>query len=41
RDSPSPIHKYFKRSNSKWSLLSFLKESVEEPFHLKIDSYLK
>jgi hypothetical protein len=35
------VHDYFKRNSAHWSILDFLNNSTEEPFKLKIDSYLK
>jgi hypothetical protein len=36
-----PIYVYFKRNSKHWSILDFLNKSTEEPFKLKIDTYLK
>lgn len=36
-----PVHVYFKRNSERWGILDFLNKSTEEPFRLKIDTYLK
>ncbi|CAB4441328.1 unnamed protein product [Rhizophagus irregularis] len=36
-----PVHVYFKRNSEHWGILDFLNKSTEEPFRLKIDTYLK
>ncbi|GBC10922.2 hypothetical protein GLOIN_2v1693707 [Rhizophagus irregularis DAOM 181602=DAOM 197198] len=36
-----PVHVYFKRNSEHWGILDFLNKSTEEPFKLKIDTYLK